>query len=160
MLDAAGGRVFRLAPRTTTLRMACRLRLDHPVSLALAGDRAAIAYVAYAAGLARVDLATGRSTRVAASKSLRLDGLERIRFDSGHIVGTQRGEDGIRHVVSIRIAGGAAPRALAVERLDSVDAVAGGTLTALSGDDVYFLTREAGHDGEDGEFVVQRARVR
>jgi hypothetical protein len=159
VLDAAGGRVFRLAPRTTTLRMACRLRLDHPVSLALAGDRA-IAYVAHAAGLARVDLATGRSTRVAASKSLRLDGLERIRFDSGHIVGTQRGEDGIRHVVSIRIAGGAAPRALAVERLDSVDAVAGGTLTALSGDDVYFLTREAGHDGEDGEFVVQRARVR
>ena len=150
---------LRLAPRTTTLRMACRLRLDHPVSLALAGDRA-IAYVAHAAGLARVDLATGRSTRVAASKSLRLDGLERIRFDSGHIVGTQRGEDGIRHVVSIRIAGGAAPRALAVERLDSVDAVAGGTLTALSGDDVYFLTREAGHDGEDGEFVVQRARVR
>jgi hypothetical protein len=63
-------------------------------------------------------------------------------------------------VVSIRIAGGAAPRALAIERLDSVDAVAGGTLTALSGDDVYFLTREAGHDGEDGEFVVQRARVR
>ncbi len=160
VLDAAGGRVFRLAPRTTTLRMACRLRLDHPVSLALAGDRAAIAYVAHAGGLARVDLATGRSTRVAASKSLRLDGLERIRFDSGHIVGTQRGDDGIRHVVSIRIAGGAAPRALAVERLDSVDAVAGGTLTALSGDDVYFLTREAGHDGEDGEFVVQRARVR
>ena len=40
VLDAAGGRVFRLAPRTTTLRMACRLRLDHPVSLALAGDRA------------------------------------------------------------------------------------------------------------------------
>ena len=160
VLDAAGGRVFRLAPRTTTLRMACRLRLDHPVSLALAGDRAAIAYVAHAGGLARVDLATGRSTRVAASKSLRLDGLERIRFDSGHIVGTQRGEDGIRHVVSIRIAGGAAPRALAVERLDSVDAVAGGTLTAMSGDDVYFLTREAGHDGEDGEFVVQRARVR
>ena len=30
----------------------------------------------------------------------------------------------------------------------------------LSGDDVYFLTREAGHDGDDGEFVVQRARVR
>jgi hypothetical protein len=160
VLDAAGGRIFRLAPRTTTLRMACRLRLDHPVSLALAGDRAAIAYVAHAAGLARVDLATGRSTRVAASKSLRLDGLERIRFDSGHIVGTQRGEDGIRHVVSIRIAGGSAPRALGVERLDSVDAVAGGTLTALSGNDVYFLTREAGHDGEDGEFVVHRARVR
>jgi hypothetical protein len=159
VLDAAGGRIFRLAPRTTTLRMACRLRLDHPVSLALAGDRA-MAYVAHAAGLARVDLATGRSTRVAASKSLRLDGLERIRFDSGHIVGTQRGEDGIRHVVSIRIAGGAAPRALAAERLDSIDAVAGGTLTALSGDDVYFLTREAGRDGEDGEFVVHRARVR
>jgi len=160
VLDAAGGRIFRLAPRATTLRMACRLRLDHPVSLALTGDRAATAYVAHAAGLARVDLATGRSTRVAASKSLRLDGLERIRYDGGHIVGTQRGEDGIRHVVSIRIAAGAAPRALAVERLDSVDAVAGATLTALSGDDVYFLTREAGHDGEDGEFVVQRARVR
>jgi len=62
--------------------------------------------------------------------------------------------------VSIRIAGGAAPRAVAVERLDRVDAVAGGTLTALSGDDVYFLTRGPGHDGEDGEFVVQRARVR
>jgi len=160
VLDAAGGRIFRLAPRATTLRMACRLRLDHPVSLALTGDRAATAYVAHAAGLARVDLATGRWTRVAASKSLRLDGLERIRYDGGHIVGTQRGEDGIRHVVSIRIAAGAAPRALAVERLDSVDAVAGATLTALSGDDVYFLTREAGHDGEDGEFVVQRARVR
>jgi len=160
VLDAAGGRIFRLAPRTTTLRMACRLRLDQPVSLALAGDRGTIAYVAHAGGLARVDLATGRSTRVTASKSLRLDGLERIRFDSGHIVGTQRGDDGIRHVVSIRIAGGAAPRAVAVERLDSVDAVAGGTLTALSGDDVYFLTREAGRDGEDGEFVVHRARVR
>ena len=37
---------------------------------------------------------------------------------------------------------------------------AGGTLTAMSGQDVYFLTREAGHGGEDGEFVVQRARVR
>jgi hypothetical protein len=160
VLDAAGGRVFRLAPRTTTLRMACRLRLDHPVSLALTGNGAAIAYVAHAGGLARVDLRTGRSTRVAASKSLRLAGLERIRFDSGHIVGTQRGDDGIRHVISIQIAGGAAPRAVAVERLDSVDAVAGATLTALSGDDVYFLTREAGHDGEDGEFVVQRARVK
>ena len=144
VLDAAGGRVFRLAPRTTTLRMACRLRLDHPVSLALAGDRAAIAYVAHAGGLARVDLATGRSTRVAASKSLRLDGLERIRFDSGHIVGTQRGDDGIRHVVSIRIAGGTAPRAVAVERLDSVDAVAGGTLTALSGDDVVLPDARGG----------------
>jgi hypothetical protein len=160
VLDAAGGRVFRLAPRTTALKVACRLRLDHPVSLAIAGDRAAIAYVAHAGGLARVDLATGHSTRVAASKSLRLDGLERIRFDSGHVVATQRGEDGVRHVVSIRIAGGASPRASAIERLDGVDAVASGTLTALSGDDVYFLTREAGHDGEDGEFVVQRARVR
>jgi glucose/arabinose dehydrogenase len=159
-LDAAGGRVFRLAPRTTMLKMACRLRLDHPVSLAIAGDRAAVAYVAYARGLVRVNLATGSATRVAASKSLRLDGLERIRFDSGHIVATQRGEDGTRHVVSIQIAGGTSPRATAVERLDGVAAVAGGTLTALSGDDVYFLTREAGHDGEDGEFVVQRARVR
>jgi hypothetical protein len=46
---------------------------------------------------------------------------------------------------------------LAVERLDGVDAVAGGTLTALSGDDVL-LTREAGHDG-DGEFVVRRTRA-
>jgi hypothetical protein len=89
-----------------------------------------------------------------------LGGLERIRWDNGHVVGTQRSGDGSRHVVSIRIAGGAAPRATAVERLDSVDAVAGGSLTALSGDDVYFLTREAGHGGDDGEFVVQRARVR
>jgi hypothetical protein len=160
VLDAAGGRILRLAPRTTSLTLACRLRVDRPVSFALAGDRAAIAYVAHAAGLSRVDLATGSSERVTAQKTVRLDGLERIRFDNGHIVGTQREEDGTRHVVSIQLAGGSAPRAVALTRLDSVDAVAGSTLTALSGDDVYFLTREAGHDGEDGEFVVQRARIR
>ena len=159
-LDAAGARVFRLAPRTTALTLACRLRVDHPVSLALAGDRGAIAYVAHAGGLSRVNLATGDSVRVAHAKAVRLDGLERIRFDQGQIAGTQRDDDGTRHVVSIRISGGAAPRAVAVTRLDSVHGVAGATLTALSGDDVYFLTREAGHDGEDGEFVVQRAKVR
>lgn len=159
-LDDAGARVFRLSPRTTSLRLACRLRVNHPVSLALAGDRAGIAYVAHADGLSRVNLATGSSVRVTHAKAVRLDGLERIRFDNGHIVGTQRDEDGTRHVVSIRIAGGAAPRAVAVERLDSAEALAGGTLTALSGDDVYFLTRATGHDGEDGEFVVQRAKVR
>jgi hypothetical protein len=70
-----------------------------------------------------------------------------------------RGSDGAPHVVSIAISSGAAPRATKVERLDSVDAVAGGTLTAISGEDVYFLTREEGHAGEDGEFVVHRARV-
>lgn len=159
VLDAAGSRVFRLRARAMTLTRACRLRLDHPVSFALAGDREAIAYVAHAGGISRVNLSTGAAVRVTHAKSIRLDGFERIRFDSGHIVGTQRDEDGTRHVVSIRISSGAAPRAVAVTRLDGMDAVAGATLAALSGDDVYFLTREAGHGGEDGEFVVQRARV-
>ena len=54
-------------------------------------------------------MATGNSVKVTHGKAVRLEGLERIRFDSGHIVGTQRDEDGTRHVVSIRIAGDDAP---------------------------------------------------
>jgi hypothetical protein len=157
VLDGTGGRIFRLAPRSTTLRVAFRVPFDSPISLALDGERAA--FVAFSGGLARIDLVSGQPKKVVPSANVRLDGLERIRWDNGHIVGTQRLEDGTRHVVSIRIAGGASPRATGIKQLDSVDVVAGGTLTAISGDDVYFLTRESGHGGEDGEFVVHRTRL-
>src|SRR5262249_7272812 len=80
-LDGAGGRVFHLAPRSTALRLGCRLPLDTPVSLALSAER--VAFVAFAGGLARVELSTGRAVRVTAPKSVSLAGLERIRWDAG-----------------------------------------------------------------------------
>src|SRR5262249_55401640 len=51
-LDSAGGRLFRLAPRSAVLRMAFRVPFDRPVSLALDGDRAA--FVAFAGRIARI----------------------------------------------------------------------------------------------------------
>jgi hypothetical protein len=156
VLDAEGRRIFRLRPRSRALTLACTLRLDQPASLAPVNDRTV--FVAFAGGLARVDMTSGHAVMVQGPKNVPVSGLERIRWDAGRLVATEGPPGGISRVVTIRLAG-TPPRVTSVDTLDTGGQAAYATATALSGKDIYFLTREPGRDGQDGEFVVRRTRV-
>ena len=156
VLDAEGQRIFRLRPRSRALTLACPLRLDQPASLAPVNDRTV--FVAFAGGLARVDMTSGRAVMVQGPKNAPVSGLERIRWDAGRLVATERPPGGTSRVVTMRLAG-TPPRVISVDTLDAGGPAAYATATALSGKDIYFLTREPGRDGQDGEFVVRRTRV-
>jgi hypothetical protein len=151
-LDVVGNRVLRLRPATRTFTTVTTLPVKDATSLAAADGR--IVYVAYASGIARVDISTGAVKAQASAPDVALDGFERIRWAGDSLVGVQRLRDGTRRVVRIRIAGG---RAVAIDIIDS-DVATDRPVVTVSGGEFYFLVHRLGADAD--EAVIRRSRIR
>lgn len=79
------------------------LTVEAPTSLAVHGPD--VAYVAHRDGLARINLRTGSATPVPAPKSVRIDGIERLRRFGSGLIGVQSALDGTRRLVRLTLDG-------------------------------------------------------
>ncbi len=145
VLDAAGRRIFRLAAGSKRFEVVAHLSLDAPVSIAPSGEQTL--YVAYASGIARVELGRADVRPLSAPRGMPLGGFERIRWDRDAIAGVQRLPDGRRRVVSLAL--NPAGRAVThVAVADPESDLPAPRAAALSGHTFYYVAEERASDGE------------
>jgi hypothetical protein len=158
-LDAAGHRVFVVAPRARTIGAGVPVDVPDPTSLAPADGR--VAYVAHSGGVRRVDLASGRGTAVQAGRGVDLIGIERLRWYRNGLMAVQRVAGGSYRVVRI----GLDPTGRRVTGLAVLDRdlhMADPTAATLSGDRFYYLAASASGVSAAGEAeaVVKQVTAR
>jgi len=152
VLDTVGKRIFRVTPKTGRFGSPLRLPFEGLTSLTIVGDDDA--YVAHAAGIARVNLADGATVPLRPARGIELKGFERIRGDRNGLVGIQRMPDGAHKAVRLRLAA-SGTRVMAADTIESTP-IDDPTTVAVSDDSFYFITRES----PGGVIVVHRAQLR
>ena len=152
VLDEIGRRIFPVSPRTGRFGTPLRVPFEGLTSLAIAGNRDA--YVAHAAGIARVSLTGGPAVAVRSAPGVELKGFERVRWDSGRLVGIQKLTDGSHTPVRLRLTA-AGTRVIAADIIETPSPIDDPTTVAISGDSFYFVTREA----PGGDLAIHRARL-
>ncbi len=157
VLDGLGGRIFRLGADQRSFVVAAALGLGHPTSLAPSDDRNV--YVAHAEGIVRLDVSTGAVTPLSGPKDVQLTGLEGVRWDRDSLIGIQRLPDGIRRVVSIRLAR-AGGRAVSMDVIAPDVSMPDPMAATLSEHVFYFVTDEPRGSGAGPEIIVRRAHLR
>ena len=152
VLDEVGRRIFPVSPRTGRFGTPLRVPFEGLTSLAIAGNRDA--YIAHASGIARVSLSGGATVAVRSAPGVELKGFERVRWDSGRLVGIQTRPDGSHAAVRLRLT---APgtRVIAADMIETPTPIDDPTTVAISGDSFYFVTREA----PGGDLAIHRARL-
>jgi hypothetical protein len=151
VLDAIGGRIFRLQPHTKTLALVATLTGDRPSSLATVDDRQL--YVAFADGIVHVDVSTGLSLVLRSPAGVDMSGIERLRWNRHALIGIQKGKNGQRQLVSLKPGEG---RVTHWETLEASLPIADPTAMTISGDDFYFL---AGETDTIRDLVVKRLHL-
>ena len=146
-LDAAGRRLFELSTSGKTLRPRATIKVDDPASLAVGSD--GVAFVAHGAGILRVTLANGQSTRVTAARGVDLRGLQSIARYHDTLFGIQRRDDGTLAAVGIRLAA----NGQRATRLDVIGEAAASAV-AIMGNIFYYVGLQAA-----GSSVVQRVKL-
>jgi len=146
-LDAAGRRLFELSTSGKTLRPRATIKVDDPASLAVGSD--GVAFVAHGAGILRVTLANGQSTRVTAARGVDLRGLQSIARYHDTLFGIQRRDDGTLAAVRIRLAA----NGQRATRLDVIGEAAASAV-AIMGNIFYYVGLQAA-----GSSVVQRVKL-
>ena len=152
VLDEIGRRIFPVSPRTGRFGTPLRVPFEGLTSLAIAGNRDA--YVAHAAGIARVSLTGGPAVAVRSAPGVELKGFERVRWDSGRLVGIQKLTDGSHTPVRLRLTA-AGTRVIAADIIETPSPIDDPTTVAISGDSFYFVTREE----PAGDLAIHRARL-
>ncbi len=153
VLDAAEARLFRFRPSTRAFTAVATLHVDAPTSVAIAGERTA--YVAHAAGISRVDIATGAVSPVASPNGTELTGFTRIRWAHDSLVGVQRSADGSQRAVRMSVG---ASRVTGVDVIDNDMSPTDNLVSTVSGDDFYFLVQQP--TGDSNDIVIRHRRLR
>ena len=156
VLDAEGSRLFSLPQKARALRLAARLDLHAPSSLAPAGD--GLVYVAHERGVSRVDIATGRVLALD-SRAGALPAFARIRWHAGALVGVERLDDGTCRIMRVPI-DARSGRARSPQVLTSGVSIPAPSAISVSDDALYYVTREDGSaNGGVGQTIVKRIRL-
>jgi len=156
VLDAEGSRLFSLPQKARALRVAARLDLHAPSSLAPAGD--GLVYVAHERGVSRVDIATGRVLALD-SRAGALPAFARIRWHAGALVGVERLDDGTCRIMRVAI-DARSGRARSPQVLTSGVSIPAPSAISVSDDALYYVTREDGSsNGGVGQTIVKRIRL-
>jgi hypothetical protein len=137
-LDAADSRIFRVRPGSREFELVTRTKIDAPTAFDVAGDR--VAFVAGSAGVTRVDLATGRTTLLAAKTPL--GAIAAVDVHAGSLFLLEKNADG-EQLVRCKL--DRAQRAIAsVSIVDAASAIgrAGDTLYYVSAPGVIKSVRE------------------
>jgi hypothetical protein len=157
VLDRDGRRLYLAAPRSRELRLAARLEVDTPSSVAAASE--GVAYVAHPRGLLRVDLGSRATRPVTAAKGVDLSGLAWIRWHRGSIVAVQSTPDAGYRIVRIAL-DGAGRTARRLTLLHHAVPMSNPSAAALSGDVLYYLTGSPhGEPAGAVETIVRRVTV-
>jgi hypothetical protein len=143
VLDANTGRLWRHIPRSTTLTLLASLPLPSPRALAV-DDDAAYAFVAHENGLSRVTLkGNAVAESVTGPPDSVLGALEHLTWQGGTLAAIDRGADGKRRLVRLRL-GRRGTGITAVDVLDpDVLTCADTSALSVSGRHVYYLAAEA-----------------
>jgi hypothetical protein len=150
-LDIAGHRLFRLAPRASSIEIAATLPDTAPVSLAPAAT--GVVYVATASGLLRVDVTERSTLEVKTAKGVDVAGLTRIRWHDGALAALQKTDDGSYRAVRITLD----PRgrtATATRVLDPRISISNPTAATVVGRTLYYLA-----SGEGSEMIVRKVAL-
>jgi hypothetical protein len=152
VLDAGGGRLLSLRPGAAAVDTLARIDLTAPTSVAIGADDA-VAYVAHRDGIARVDLRSHKTTRVAAAKNVSLANLRQIRWHRDGLVAVESSEGSNRIVrLDLDAAGRTVRRA---KTLDAGVDIAGDGCVAIVGNELLYLSPAGA-----GEFVAYRIPLR
>jgi hypothetical protein len=151
VLDRSGKRVFRLPAASRAFDPPIKLTVDEPVSLAVADEHTA--YVAGRKNVVRVQVPAGTTSDVQGSRGMRLDGLTRIWWVNGSLVGLQAQKGGAMRIVRIRL-DPRGTRAVRVEVLDADAAVVNPTMAGIGEGELYYVTEQR------DAHVVRRVSVR
>lgn len=146
-LDAAGRRIFEVAPGAKTMRPRATFKIDDAASLAVSAD--GVAFVSHQAGVLRVSLADGKSAPLTAARGVDLEGLRWIARQGQGLLGIQRRADGTHAAVRIRL-DASGRRAT---RLDVLGEAASPAATVM-GSVFYFLAPSS-----SGGTVVERVKL-
>ncbi len=149
-LDAEGGRLYSLTHGSRTLRLVGRIEGDNPASVAPAGN--GVAYVAWKAGITRVDVAARSAAAVKAGPHVDVSGLTRIRAYRNALVGIQK-TAGATRAVRVRL-NPAGTRALSLDVLDAAVSPSSEAAASINGDVLYYLS------GTGGDAAVRRIKLR
>lgn len=147
VLDTAGGRILRLGFKTAALRVYAPLPAGlEATGLAHAGSAL---YVAHAAGVRRIELATAAQRAVAVPAGLDVTHLHSLAWHEGALIGVQK--SGNRQAaVRVRLN----PRGGAVTSVDTIEAA--GTVAGHLARGIYYYLVER-PDGSGVEFRGVRA---
>jgi hypothetical protein len=141
-LDAAGARLWRLAPGERRPSLVRTLDVQNPAGLAL-DESGRYAYVSHDNGLARLTLADGSLTAITAAEDVNLAAFEAIVWHNGSLIALQRQGDAAFRLVRLRLNG----RGTSIARVDVLDpevSTCGGPSAATtSGADVYYLAADS-----------------
>jgi hypothetical protein len=145
LLDALGGRIFSLAPESTSPRLHMRLvGAVSPAAIAMGGGDAL--YVAHAKGVMRADLATRTNLPLIVNKGTDVTRLQSIAWHDGSLFGIQQQDSG-ELAVQIQL-----DRSGKVATSREVLGQATARAAVVNGDVFYFL----GPDGDSGAVVVRK----
>jgi hypothetical protein len=147
-LDAAGSRLFELAPGAKTLRARATMKVEDPTSLAVDGD--GIAYVSHRAGISRVTLANGLNTALTVARNVNLKGIVWLARYRDALLAIQRTDDNSHVAVRIRL-DASGRRATRVDVLGDAAAAA----ATVMDDVLYFVAPSA-----SGGTAIERVKLR
>jgi hypothetical protein len=158
-LDAAGGRLLRLAPSASTLKLVLRMDVEAPASVAATANEDVV-YVAHGGGISRIDVKSAAVEAVKAAPGIDLGRIERIRSHRNALVAVQRDAAGSRRVVRLDLnrSGRAVTAATIIDA--SIPPATGPTFATISGDDLCYLVAAGGSAEQPAEFVIRRIRLR
>jgi hypothetical protein len=137
VLDGEGPRVLRLGAGSRTFDTPIDLSLEQASSIAPAGEE--VAYVAGRNGVVRMQLRGGTVTPIESADGVRLDGLSRIWFVNGSLIGVQASSAAAR-IVRIRL-DARGRRATRLEVLDPDPDLVNPTMATLGADELYYVTQ-------------------
>jgi hypothetical protein len=137
VLDREGPRMLRLPAGSRSVDAPIELSLEGPTSIAPAGED--VAYLADRQGVARIQVQGGTLTRVEPADGVKLDGLSRIWFVKGSLVGVQAVGTATR-IVRIRL-DARGHRATRLEVLDADAGLVNPTMATLGAGELYYVTQ-------------------
>ena len=147
-LDAAGSRLFELAPGAKTLRARATMKIEDPTSLAVDGD--GIAYVSHRAGISRVTLANGRNAALSVARNVNLEGIVWLARYRDALLAIQRTDDNSLAAVRIRLD----PSGRRATRVDVLGDAAAAAATVMN-DVLYFVA-----PSESGGTAIERVKLK
>jgi hypothetical protein len=151
VLDTAGQRLLRLAPRAKALEVAAAVPGSPATSVA--PGQLGLVYVATGEGILAVDLSSRASTPLKVSKGVAIGGITRIRWFNGSLIALQQSRSAHR---AVRIALGRNGRiASALEVLDASLSTSDPTAATVSGGTLYYLA-----SGDGAEMIVRKVALK
>jgi hypothetical protein len=158
VVDAVGGRLYKAAPRSTTLDLVMTFEAGAP-SAVTATDVEGICFVAHAGGIARIDLSRRTGAPVIAPATVPMDQVTGLWWHAGRLVTLRTPSAGARQLRRLTLD----RRGMVVDAVELIDAVLppgdAPFAATLSGDDLYIVgADDAAPRGSNGgtRVLVQR----